>query len=102
MVIEEFIDLSLIVASLYFIFFQSDASLKRIDIVSDSDNYYFTLGDIVSAICLDSYKTDMAEYIEVWYVPDPVYILSFHGFIFNGNGVTSTICREARIYYFPW
>lgn len=45
----------------------------------------------------------MPEYIEVWYVPDPAYNLSFHGFILDGNGgMTSTICREARIYYFPW
>lgn len=54
----------------------------------------------MSAICLDSYKTDYSEYIEVWYVLDPAYFLSFHAL--NENGMFQSVCREARIYYFPW
>ena len=79
---------------------QSDASIKRVDIVSDSALYYFTLGDIVSAICMDAYTTDYSEYLEIWYVLDPAYFLSFHGL--TKTGMIETTCRQARIYYIPW
>lgn len=49
---------------------------------------------------MDAYATSCSEYLEIWYVLDPAYFLSFHGL--TETGMIETTCRQARIYYIPW
>lgn len=83
---------------------KSDASLKVINVTcSDNSNmYHFNLGDVVSAICMDSYKTEENEYVEIWCEPNySRYNITIHMFLADGTIVYSP-CKQLKVYYFPW